>query len=143
MQLRDVMTRNVEAADFDVTLQEAAAKMKTLDVGALPIREGEHLVGMLTDRDITIRAVAVGLDPKQTAVAEVMTSELVYGYEDQDVRDAALLMAKEQVRRLPVLNRNEELVGIVSLGDLAVNTGDDRLKGEVLEEISEPARPKR
>jgi CBS domain-containing protein len=79
MQLKDVMTPEVEAADFNITLQEAAAKMKTLDVGALPIREGLHLVGMLTDRDITIRAVAEGLDPKQTAVAEVMTAEIVYG----------------------------------------------------------------
>ena len=142
MQLKDVMTPEVEAADFNITLQEAAAKMKTLDVGALPIREGLHLVGMLTDRDITIRAVAEGLDPKQTAVAEVMTAEIVYGYEDQDVRDAAHLMAKEQIRRLPVLNRQDELVGIVSLGDLAVDTADDQLMGEVLEEISEPARPR-
>lgn len=140
MQLKDVMTSNVEIVDFDENLQEVAVKMKNLDIGALLVREKTQLVGIVTDRDITIRAVAEGLDPKQTAVAEVMTSDFVCGYESEDVREAAHRMAAEQIRRLPVLNEDNELVGIVSLGDLAVDTANDTLKGEVLEQISEPAK---
>jgi CBS domain-containing protein len=143
MQLKDVMTRDVEIVDFDTPLQEAANKMSTLDVGVLPVREGNQLVGMLTDRDITIRAVAAGRDPKQTTVGEIMSPDLFYCYEDQDVNDAARMMADHQIRRLPILNRDQQLVGIVSLGDLAVDVANDKLTGEALEEISEPARPSR
>ncbi len=143
MKLKDVMTTDVEVVEFDSNLQEAAVKMKSLDIGALLVREGTQLVGIVTDRDITIRAVAEGLDPKHTAVAEVMTTDFVYGYEHEDVAQAARRMGAEQIRRLPVLNEKDELVGIVSLGDLAVDTANDSLKGEVLEQISEPASPDR
>jgi CBS domain-containing protein len=143
MQLRDVMTHQVEVVRPGAAVQEAAALMRDLDVGSLPVCDGTRLQGMVTDRDITIRATADGRDPRQTPVREVMTSELFYCFEDQPVEEAASLMEEHQIRRLPILNRQKDLVGIVSLGDLAVDTSDEELVGEVLEEVSEPARPQR
>src|SRR5437870_4619814 len=121
MRVKDVMTRNVECASPDDSLQTAAQKMRDLDVGPLPVCEDDRLVGMVTDRDITLRGTAEGRDPKAAKVRQVMTPELVFCYEDQDVRDAADAMAAQQIRRLVVLNRDDRLVGIVSLGDLAVD----------------------
>jgi len=143
MQLKEIMTHGVDVIPPDATVKEAAEKMKKLDVGPVPVCDGERLVGILTDRDITIRAVAEGRDPSMTKVRDVMTLEIVYCFEDQDVKDAAILMEEKQIRRLPILNHNKWLVGIVSLGDLAVGTGDQKLAGEALERISEPAEPKR
>jgi CBS domain-containing protein len=143
MQLKDIMTPRVEVVSPQATLQEAAQKMKQFDIGPLPICDGERLVGMLTDRDITVRAVADGRDPQTTPVREAMSPDLVYGFEDQDIQDAARLMEQYQIRRLPVINRDKRLVGIVSLGDLAVSGMDQALAGEVLEQVSEPAEPKR
>jgi CBS domain-containing protein len=143
MQLKDIMTPGVEVITPEATIQEAAQKMSQLDVGPLPVCDGEQLVGMLTDRDITIRAVAEGCDPTTTPVHEAMTPEIVYCFEDQEVYEAARLMEQYQIRRLPILNRNKRLVGIVSLGDLAVSTGNARQAGEVLEQVSEPAKPRR
>jgi len=143
MQLKEMMTPNVEVIHPDATLQEAAQKMKGLDVGPLPVCTGKRLEGMLTDRDITVRAVAEGRDPRTTKVQEVMTSEVVYAFEDQDITEAARLMEECQIRRVVVLNRDKQLVGIVSLGDLAVHTGDERQAGQTLERVSEPAEPKR
>ena len=143
MQLKDIMTRDVEVIRPDATLQEAAQKMKGLDVGPLPVCDGERLVGMLTDRDITVRATAEGRDPKTTEVREVMTCEVLYAFEDQGVTEAARLMEEHQIRRLVVLNRDKRLVGIVSLGDVAVHTDNERLAGEVVERVSEPAEPQR
>jgi CBS domain-containing protein len=141
MQLKDVMTREVEVIRPDATLHEAAEKMKTLDVGPLPVCDRDRLVGMITDRDITVRATAQGWVPGLTKVRDVMTQDVTYCFEDQDVEEAARLMEEKQIRRLVVLNRDKRLVGIVSLGDLAVRTGDEELAGEVLEEVSEPAAP--
>ena len=143
MQLRNVMTRDVEVVRPDASVQEAAATMKRLDVGPLPVCDGKRVLGMVTDRDITIRAVAEGRDPKATTVQEVMTDEVIYCYEDQDAEDAARLMAEKQVRRLLVLDRDKQLVGIVSLGDLAVDTADPIRAGETLERVSQPAEPER
>jgi CBS domain-containing protein len=143
MQLRDVMTPNVEVVRPNASLQEAAALMRDLDVGSLPVCDGTRLHGMVTDRDITIRATATGRDPRQTPVREVMTPDLFYCFEDQPVEEAASLMEAHQIRRLPILNRQKDLVGIVSLGDLAVDTGDEELVGKVLEEVSEPTQPQR
>jgi len=138
------MTTNVEVVRPDASLQEAAEKMMHLDVGPLPVCDGERLVGMLTDRDITVRATAQGRDPKTTQVQAVMTPDIIYCFEDQDVADAARLMEEHQIRRLVVLNRDKRLVGIVSLGDLALETDeaglDDAEVGEVLEQVSEPTR---
>jgi CBS domain-containing protein len=147
MQIRDVMTPHVEVIHPDATLREAAAKMKSLDVGPIPVCDGERLQGMLTDRDITVRATAEGRDPNSTRVRDVMSPEVIYCFEDQDVQDAARMMEDRQIRRLVVLDRDKRLAGIVSLGDLAVQTEDEELGGEELSEtlsgVSMPSRPSR
>ncbi len=137
------MTRNPEVVQPSATLEEAARKMDQLDVGPLPVCDGDRLVGLVTDRDITVRATSAGKDPRSTHVSEAMSKDLVYCFEDQDVKDAARMMEEKQIRRVPVLSRDHRLVGIVSLGDVATTMPDDRLKGEVLEQISEPAKPDR
>ena len=143
MQLKEIMTRDVEVVHPDATLQEAARKMRDLDVGPIPVSDGTRLQGMVTDRDIAIRAVAEGRDPASTKVSEVMTPEIVYCFEDQDVDDAVRIMEEKQIRRLLVLNHDKDLVGIVSLGDLAVEGRNRGLTGEALEHISEPSEPER
>jgi CBS domain-containing protein len=143
MKLSDIMTRNVEVIHPNSPLQEAAIKMRDLNVGAIPVCDGDRLKGMLTDRDITIRSAAEGRDPKTTRASEVMTPEVIYCFEDQDVEEAARLMANRQVRRLLILNREKRLVGIVSLGDLSVDVGNERLSGDTLEDISKPSSPTR
>ncbi|HEV8717865.1 MAG TPA: CBS domain-containing protein [Candidatus Binatia bacterium] len=143
MQLKEIMTQGVQVIAPEATIKEAAEKMKQLNIGPLPVCDGERLVGMLTDRDITTRVVAEGYDPTTTKIREMMTPDIVYCFEDQDVQEAAHLMEQHQIRRLPIVNHNKWLVGIVSLGDLAVGTGDQKLAGEVLEQVSEPATPHR
>ena len=144
MRVNEVMTRGVECARPDDSIAAAAQKMKNLDVGALPVcGDNDRLVGMVTDRDITVRATAGGRDPGLTSVSDVMTPDIIYVFEDQDVSEAAGLMKEHQIRRLAVLNRDKRLVGIVSLGDLAVDTRDEELAGATLEAVSEPSEPKR
>lgn len=142
-QIKEIMTRQVEVVNPDATLWEAAQKMAALDVGPLPVCNGDELVGMLTDRDITVRATAEGRDPKTTKVHEVMTPEVIFAFEDEDVSEASRIMMEEQIRRLVVLNQSKKLVGIVSLGDLVVHTGDVEQAGETLEGVSEPSTPQR
>jgi len=137
------MTTGVEVIDPDGTLQEAAARMKSLDVGMLPVCDNGKLEGMITDRDITVRAIAEGEDPTIIRVRDVMTPDVFYCYDDQLVSDAARLMQERQVRRLVVVNRDKQLVGVVSLGDLAVETGDEEMAGQALEAVSEPNQPVR
>ena len=137
MKLNEIMTPKVEVLPPDASVQEAAQRMKELDVGFIPICDGQRLVGMLSDRDITIRATADGLDPTETSVSEVMSDEVLYCYEDQDVEEAARLMNDRQIRRLPILDRQKKLCGIVSLGDIAVRVGPE-LSGQALEGVSEP-----
>ena len=141
MLLRDVMTRHVEEIPPQASLQDAAEKMKSLDVGALPVCENDKLIGMLTDRDIAIRSVAAGKDPKNTCVSDAMTGDVCWCYEDEDVQKAIRLMEDRQIRRLVVMDHDKHAVGIVSLGDLATRIRNDRLSGEVLERVSEPSRP--
>ena len=132
MYVREVMTPDVVVASPDDTLQHAAEMMIDIDAGVLPVGENDRLVGMLTDRDITIRAVAAGKEPTECKVREVMSPEIRYIYDDETVEDAARNMTQLQVRRLPVLNREKRLVGIVSLGDLALKKkapAADALKG--------------
>ena len=139
MLTKDIMTRDVECARPDATIQDAARKMRDLDVGSLPVcGENDRLAGILTDRDIVVRVVADGKDPRTTRVGDTMTPGIVYCFEDQDVTEAAKLMEGQQVRRLAVLDHNKRLVGIASLGDLAVKTRDEELAGEAIEAISEP-----
>jgi CBS domain-containing protein len=140
MQVKEIMTQGVECIRPDDSIAAAARKMKDLDVGALPVCGGDdRLIGMVTDRDITVRATADCRDPSGTCVKDVMTLHIISVFDDQDVAEAARLMKENQVRRLVVLNRAKRLVGIVSLGDLAVDTRDEELVGTTLEAVSEPA----
>ena len=122
--VRDVMTHHVKIVSAEDTLKRAAQMMEELDCGILPVRENDRLVGMLSDRDIAIRAVARGKSPTKCKVREVMSSEIKYVYDNETVDDAVRNMSDLQVRRLPVLNREKRLVGIVSLGDLAISHTD-------------------
>ena len=139
MRIADVMTRHAECARPSDSLAHAAERMRDMDVGSLPVCENDKLVGIVTDRDITIRGTACSCDPEQTKVNDVMTPGVVTCFSDGEVDEAARLMEEKQVRRLVVLDRNKRMVGILSLGDLAVRNHDDRLSGEALERISEPA----
>jgi CBS domain-containing protein len=136
MKVRDIMTRDVHVMNPDQSLQEVAREMSKKDVGAVPIAENDRLVGMITDRDIAIRAVAEGKGPN-LKVRDIMTEQVKYCFEDDDVDHIAKNMADIQMRRLPVVNREKRLVGIVSLGDLAIR-GDKSKAGETLEQISQP-----
>jgi CBS domain-containing protein len=138
MKVNEIITHDPEVIRPETALIEAAQKMKSMDIGMLPVCDGDRLVGVITDRDIAVRGVAQGYDPKTARVQEVMTPEVIYCFDDEDVKDVAKKMEEKQVRRLPVLNREKRLVGIVSLGDLAVRTGKEKLAGEVLERVSEP-----
>ncbi len=142
MKLSQVMTRNPEVVHPDDLVQNVAERMRQMNVGAMPVTDQGRLVGIITDRDITVRATSQGLDPATARARDAMTSFPVFAYEDQDVREAAEIMARQQIRRLPILNRNEQLVGIVALGDLALDT-NPTLSGEVLEGISEPDQANR
>ena len=137
MLVKELMTRKVELVEPNLSLKEAAEKMKNKDIGALPVGENDRLVGMLTDRDIAIRGVANGKDANQTKVRDCMTSEINYCYEDQTLEEVGKLMMVKKIRRLPVLNKNKKLVGICSLDDMAVKSGNPKLAGEVLKQISE------
>lgn len=143
MQVKDIMTPQVEVIHPDATVTEAAKKMSRLEIGPLPVCDGDRLVGMVTDRDIIVRAIAKGRDPNTIKVREVITPEVVYCFEDQEVKTVAQMMQLRQIRRVPVLNHDKRLVGIVSLGDLAVETGNEKLAGKTLEHVSEPAAPSR
>jgi CBS domain-containing protein len=142
-RLGKVMTTDVQVVRPETTAFEAASMMRTLDVGVLPVCDGRRLRGMVTDRDLVVRAIADGRDPHLATVADVMSTDLVYATEDDSVGKAAKLMRQHQIRRLPIVDRDNNLVGIVSLGDLAVDAGDDALSGETLERVSAPSRPKR
>ena len=143
MNISEVMTRDVQIASPDDVLQKAAQLMEKNDFGILPIGENDRLVGMLSDRDITIRAVARGLAPDQCKVREVMSQDVRYVYEDESVEDVARNMSELQVRRLPVVNRDKRLVGIVSLCDLAIwRSGDQRSRaGRRRADLHIAARP--
>jgi CBS domain-containing protein len=139
MQIREAMTRSVDIADPDMTIDKAARMMAQDDVGFLPVSENDRLVGMLTDRDIAVRAVARGKDPSRTMVREVMTDHVLYCYEDEGVETAAENMARLQVRRMPVVNRDKRLVGVISLADIARKC-DSNHASRALKHIAEPTR---
>jgi CBS domain-containing protein len=136
MKVSEVMTRQVELAKPDETIQQAAGVMAQIDSGALPVTDGDRLIGMLTDRDIAIRAVAKGKGP-DAKVRDVMTPEVKYCFEDEDLGHVAKNMGEIQVRRLPVMSRDKRLVGIVSLGDIAFEAGKGP-SGKALEGVSQP-----
>ncbi len=135
MIISEIMTRDVQVVAPEDTLQTAAQMMAVYDFGMVPVGENDRLVGMLTDRDITTRAVARGLNPVACKVSEVMSPEVSYVFDYETVEDAARSMSELQVRRLPVLDRSKRLVGIVSLGDLAVREPEPA--GDALSSISQ------
>lgn len=137
MNIRDCMSSEVKVISPAQTLQEAARSMMELDVGALPVGENDRLVGMITDRDIVVRAVSLGLAPN-TSVRDVMSKELMYCFDDQDINTVARNMGELKVRRLPVVDRDKRLVGIISMGDLANGGADNLSVAETLTEISQP-----
>jgi CBS domain-containing protein len=120
MKVSDLMTRDVHLASPSQKLREAAAEMEKSDIGVLPVGENDRLVGMITDRDIAVRGVSHGLGP-DASVRDVMSKDVRYCFEGDDIEDIAQNMADEQIRRLPVLNDDKRLVGIVSLGDIAIS----------------------
>jgi CBS domain-containing protein len=136
MKIANVMSPEVQMVDPDHTLRDAAALMKKIDAGILPVAENERLVGMITDRDIAVRGVAEGKGPT-TKVRDVMSHEVKYCFDDEDVAHVAENMAELQVRRLPVMDRNKRLVGIVSLADLATE-GSLPKTARALHGISQP-----
>jgi CBS domain-containing protein len=139
MLVKEIMTHNAEVITPDDTLEQAAKKMVDLNIGPLPVCEGNRVVGILTDRDITVRATAAGCDPKTTLVSEAMSYDVVSCHEDQDVSEAAAIMKEKQIRRLLVMNEAQNLVGIVSLADLATVGANESRPADVLGKISEPA----
>ncbi|HEY3251419.1 MAG TPA: CBS domain-containing protein [Ignavibacteria bacterium] len=138
MQIKEVMTPRPEFIEPATTIMDAAQRMQDRDIGAIPVGENDRLVGMVTDRDITTRAVAGGNDPKTTPVRDIMTRGICYCYENDNIEKAAKIMEDKQIRRLVVLNKDKRMVGIVSLGDFAVKDHDNNLNAEILKEISEP-----
>lgn len=141
MKISEVMTREVEVVSPDASLREAARKMDDLNVGVLPVCDGQRLVGILTDRDITVRATAIGESPDVTRVDEVMSGEVWWCHEDDDVEDVAHRMGEKQIRRMPVIDHNRMLVGIVALGDFATDMAPGTQ--DALRHISEPSEPDR
>ena len=136
MRVSEVMTRDVRIARPDQTIQQAARLMADIDAGVLPVGNEERLVGMITDRDIAVRAVGGGKGP-DTPVRDVMSDEVKYCFEDEDIEHVSRNLGDQQVRRLPVVNRNKRLVGILSLSDVALMHGV-RSAGRALEGISQP-----
>jgi CBS domain-containing protein len=136
MKISDVMTPNIETVTPDQTARDAARFMLRAEAGSIPVCDGDRVVGMITDRDIAVRGVAEGRGP-ETPVRDLMSDGIICAHENDDVQEVARRMSDEQVRRLPVLDSNERLVGIVSLGDLARDTGGDAAN-EALEGVSQP-----
>lgn len=141
MKLNEIMTPDVITIDPDASLQHAAQMMASLDIGLLPVMIDDDLLGVITDRDITVRAAARGLDPKRTQVRYVMTEAAICGSDTQEITQGAKQMMNHRIRRLPILDQHQRLVGIVSLGDLVKALADKCLAGEVLLRVSETAVP--
>ena len=137
-KLKDLMSRDVKVVSPDMSIQDAAKQMREGDFGMLPVGENDRMIGTITDRDIAMRAVAEGKD-SSTKVRDVMSEGISWVFEDETVEDAAKMMSQRQVRRLPVVDRNKRLVGIVALGDFAVESSEIRPAAEALAEISKPS----
>ena len=142
MLVREIMTRGVESVQANQTVLDAAEMMKRLDVGAVPVFEGNRAAGIITDRDIVIRIVASGFNPQHISVGEVMSKGVQSCSEDTSIEDAARIMENYKIRRLLVRDSNGDITGILSLGDLAVHV-NKAISGEIIHDISEPNRPHR
>lgn len=141
--IKDVMTPDVVTLSPTAKVTEAAEAMKSLNVGAIPICDRTRLLGMVTDRDLVVRVMAEHRNPETETISSVMTTDVDYCYADQTVEEATYVMEDRQVRRMPIINQDKELVGIVSLGDVAVKGADQSTTGEALEKISQPAAAQR
>ena len=137
MNVSEIMTTNVATAEPDSTLEEIATMMKDENVGAIPVVDGDELVGIVTDRDIVVRCIAEGKDPSECEVEEIVSEDLETVSPDDDVRRAAEIMQRRQIRRLPVCDADGKLVGMLSLGDIAVKQSNDGISGETLEQVSQ------
>lgn len=137
-KIKELMSTDVKVIGPDATIKEAAQKMQKGNFGMLPVEEKDRMIGSISDRDITVRAVADG-KACTTKVREVMTEGIVWAFEDDSVASAAKLMSEHQIRRLPIVNASKRLVGIISLGDFAVENADIKVAGKALSEISQPA----
>ncbi|RTZ45510.1 CBS domain-containing protein [Candidimonas sp. SYP-B2681] len=136
-KLKDVMSQSVKILNPETSIKDAARQMRDGDFGLMPVGENDRLVGTLSDRDIVIRAVAEGMDAN-TKVRDVMSTHVIWAYEDDSVETASQIMSDNQIRRLPIINADKRLVGIVALGDLATDAADIRSAGETLSDISKP-----
>lgn len=136
-KINEVMSSDVQTISPDATIEEAAQEMRDGDFGLLPVGDEEQLLGVITDRDIAIRAVAEGRGPG-TPVSEIMSEGVIWAYEDDSIEEAAEIMSDNQIRRLPIVNAEQRLVGIVSLGDFAVDASDIGPVADALTEISSP-----
>jgi CBS domain-containing protein len=139
MKVQEIMSRDVECIDPEMPIAKAADRMRDRDIGFLPICENDQLVGTVTDRDITIRSVAQGRDPRLAPVREIMTQQAFYCYEDDDIEKVGRYMQEKEVRRMLILNRQKRLIGVISIGDLAKTSGEKQLAGETLGHIAEAA----
>jgi CBS domain-containing protein len=139
MKIKEIMTRDVEIVRPGDTIQMAAQKMRERDVGFLPVFDGGELIGVVTDRDLAVRAMAEGANSREILRRDLLTSPAIYCFEDQELEDAARLMHVKRIRRLVILNRRDaRLAGVISLGDL-VGTVDDALTGRVMQSVYTPA----
>lgn len=136
-KIKELMSRDVKVISPDATIQEAAQQMRKGNFGMMPVGENDKMIGTISDRDITIRAVADGKDAG-TKVREVMSDGIYWAFEDETVAEAAKIMSEHQIRRLPIVNAEKRLVGIVALGDFAVDKADIAVAGAALSEISQP-----
>lgn len=143
MFIKKIMTKDVGGLIPESTLKEAAYEMESLGVGFLPVCDGERLVGVITDRDITVRAVAKGENPDTSLVKDFMTPRVYWTFENDSIKKAAAVMEKRKVRRLVVVDQNKLLAGVISLGDIAVYVGNSGVACKILKEVSLPAQPRR
>lgn len=143
MQVKDIMTRDVELARHDTLVTDVAERMRGYDIGVLPVCDGGQLVGMITDRDITVRATANKFHLELIRCQDVMTPNVVFGFDDQEVADAGTIMQDHKIRRLPVVNRERRLVGMISNGDIALGTGDIKRVGVVVQKFRRLMRQNR
>jgi len=137
MKVREIMTSNVECLAPDASLKDIAQEMKSLDVGFIPVCENDRLVGTVTDRDIVIRAVAEGMDINTCKTRNIMSREIIYAFDDDDVKTVAEKMREQDVRRILILDKAKRLVGVVSIGD--ISKVEEKVSGKTLRDIAEAA----
>jgi CBS domain-containing protein len=137
MQVREIMSKDVKLVDSSVAIADAATMMRDGNIGALPVGESGRLTGMITDRDLVVRGMAEAKDPNLTTVREVMTPQFLFVFEDQSVEEVGTFMAEHQIRRVPVLDREQRLVGMVSIGDLSQQAAEG-VSSDVVKAVTEP-----